>query len=86
VCQKPRGAFYTVAKLPVEDAERFCIFLLDSFQLEGETVMVAPAAGFYATPGAGRDEVRIAYVLNTHDLERALHVFDRGLAAFRSTQ
>ncbi len=82
ICQKPRGAFYTVAKLPVDDAERFAVFLLDSFELDGETVMVAPAAGFYATPGAGRDEVRIAYVLNTGDLEKAMRAFAAGLEAY----
>jgi len=84
ICQKPRGAFYTVAKLPVEDAEQFAVFLLDGFELDGETVMVAPAAGFYATPGAGRDEVRIAYVLNTTDLGRAMRAFAAGLEAFRA--
>jgi len=82
ICQKPRGAFYTVAKLPVEDAEQFAVFLLDGFELDRETVMVAPAAGFYATAGAGRDEVRIAYVLNTTDLEKAMRAFEAGLEAF----
>ncbi len=82
ICQKPRGAFYTVAKLPVDDAERFAVFLLEKFELDGETVMVAPAAGFYATPGAGRDEVRIAYVLNTADLEKAMRAFAAGLEAY----
>jgi aspartate aminotransferase len=85
ICQKPQGAFYTVAKLPVEDAEQFAVFLLDGFDLAGETVMVAPAAGFYATPGAGRDEVRIAYVLNTADLEKAMRAFAAGLDAFGRT-
>jgi aspartate aminotransferase len=83
VCQKPRGAFYTVAKLPLDDAEKFAIFLLQEFDVNGKTVMVAPASGFYATPGAGLDEVRIAYVLNTDDLVVAMKTFEEGLKAFR---
>jgi len=83
MCRMPRGAFYTIVRLPVEDAERFAIFMLEEFDLDGETVMVAPAAGFYATPGMGRDEVRIAYVLNTEDLERAMMVFRAGLKAYQ---
>ena len=79
VCQKPRGAFYTVARLPIPDAEQFAVFLLEEFEDAGETVMVAPAAGFYATPGKGLDEVRIAYVLACDDLRRAMEVFGRGL-------
>jgi aspartate aminotransferase len=83
ICHKPRGAFYTIAKLPVGDAEGFAVFLLDEFSVDGETVMVAPASGFYATPGAGLDEVRIAYVLGTGRLARAMQIFADGLAAFR---
>ncbi len=79
---KPAGAFYTVAKLPVEDAERFAIWLLTDFHPGGQTVMVAPAEGFYATEGSGRDEVRIAYVLSGDDLERAMNILADGLAAF----
>lgn len=82
-CLTPKGAFYTIARLPVDDAEEFARFLLEEFSYEGETVMVAPAAGFYATPGAGRNEVRIAYVLNTTDLARAMVVLRHGLAAYR---
>ena len=78
----PMGAFYTVAKLPVDDAERFCAWCLTDFDLEGETVMMAPAAGFYTTPGAGRNQVRIAYVLNKHDLQRALVVLQKALEAY----
>jgi aspartate aminotransferase len=81
--RKPEGAFYFVARLPVDDAEEFARFLLADFAYDGATVMVAPAAGFYATPGLGRDEVRIAYVLNSDDLERAVEVFAAGLAAYR---
>ncbi len=82
--RKPEGAFYFVARLPIDDADAFARFLLADFAHEGATVMVAPAAGFYATPGAGRDEVRIAYVLKTADLERSVDVFAAGLAAYRA--
>ena len=78
----PMGAFYTVAKLPVDDSEAFCRWCLESFNYEGETVMMAPAAGFYTTPGAGRNEVRIAYVLKKDDLERALLVLRKALEAY----
>ncbi len=83
VCPRPHGAFYVVARLPIADAEDFAVFLLERFNDNNETVMVAPADGFYATPGRGRDEVRIAYVLNCTDLERAMVLFERGLAAYR---
>ncbi len=78
----PMGAFYTVAKLPVDDAEKFCAWCLTDFEYEGKTVMMAPAAGFYTTPGAGRDQVRIAYVLNKEDLNEALIVLEKALAAY----
>ena len=78
----PMGAFYTVAKLPVDDAERFCAWCLSEFQYEGETVMMAPAAGFYTTPGAGRNQVRLAYVLKKEDLNRALFVLRKALEAY----
>ncbi len=81
-CQLPRGAFYLVTKLPVDDAEKFAIFMLDEFRLNNETVMVAPAEGFYATPGLGRDEIRIAYILNTTDLARSMEILKAGLAAY----
>uniref|UniRef100_A0A7C4GG02 Aminotransferase n=1 Tax=candidate division WOR-3 bacterium TaxID=2052148 RepID=A0A7C4GG02_UNCW3 len=83
LCHKPGGAFYVVARLPVRDAEEFAIFMLDRFNLDGETVMVAPADGFYATPGKGKDEVRIAYVLNCADLQRAMQILAAGLEEFR---
>ena len=82
----PMGAFYTVAKLPVDDAERFCAWCLNDFEYEGETVMMAPAAGFYTTPGAGRDQVRLAYVLNKSDLTRALFVLQKALEAYPGTK
>ena len=78
----PMGAFYTVARLPVDDAEDFCAWCLRDFQYENETVMMAPANGFYSTPGKGKDEVRIAYVLNKADLQRALVVLEKALEAY----
>ena len=78
----PMGAFYTVAQLPVDDAEKFCAWCLTDFNYEGETVMMAPAAGFYTTPGAGLNQVRIAYVLNKNDLQRALVVLRKALEAY----
>ncbi len=76
------GAFYTVAKLPVDDSEKFCRWCLESFEYEGATVMMAPAAGFYTTPGAGINQVRIAYVLKKDDLEKALIVLQKALEAY----
>ncbi|MBQ0104395.1 MAG: pyridoxal phosphate-dependent aminotransferase [Prevotellaceae bacterium] len=78
----PMGAFYTVAKLPVDDAEKFCAWCLEEFSYEGATVMMAPAAGFYTTPGAGRNQVRIAYVLKKEDLMQALVVLKKALEAY----
>ena len=84
VCEKPSGAFYLVAKLPVEDAEKFVIWLLEEFEVDGETIMLSPAEGFYATPGLGSDEVRIAYVLNTDDMVRAMYILEKGLDKYNS--
>ena len=78
----PMGAFYTVARLPVDDSEKFCAWCLSEFNYEGETVMMAPASGFYTTPGAGQNEVRIAYVLKKYDLQRALIVLQKALEAY----
>lgn len=78
----PMGAFYTVARLPVDDSDRFCAWCLSEFSFEGETVMLAPASGFYTDPTKGRNEVRIAYVLNKHDLRRALYILGRALEAY----
>lgn len=78
----PMGAFYTVAKLPVDDAERFCAWCLEEFSYESKTVMMAPASGFYTTPGAGMDQVRIAYVLKKEDLAEALVVLEKALEAY----
>lgn len=80
----PMGAFYTVAKLPVDNAEDFCAWCLSDFDYEGETVMLAPASGFYSTPGLGKNEVRIAYVLNLDDLRRALIVLEKALEKYNS--
>ncbi|RMI16881.1 MAG: pyridoxal phosphate-dependent aminotransferase, partial [Calditrichaeota bacterium] len=74
---KPRGAFYTIVKLPVDNAEKFCTWLLSEFQDNGETVMLAPANGFYATPGLGEDEVRIAFVLNTTAMKRCMEILEK---------
>ena len=78
----PMGAFYTVAKLPVDDADKFCAWCLTDFSYEGETVMMAPASGFYIPPGLGKNEVRIAYVLKKEDLMRALVVLRKALEAY----
>jgi aspartate aminotransferase len=80
--RKPEGAFYMCARLPVDDAERFAIHLLRDFAIESETVMVAPADGFYATPGLGKDEIRIAYVLETAKLSKAMSILVEGLRAY----
>ena len=82
VGQKPSGAFYTVVKLPVDNADRFCRWLLEEFDDKGETVMLAPANGFYATPGLGEDEVRIAFVLNSAAMERSMEILKKALQAY----
>ncbi len=82
ICRKPTGAFYIIAKLPIEDAEDFTIWMMKDFQIDGETVMVAPAQGFYATPGLGKDEVRLAYILNENDLRKAMNIFKKALEAY----
>ena len=78
----PMGAFYTTVQLPVDDAEKFCAWCLTDFSYENETVMMAPAAGFYTTPGAGIDQVRIAYVLKKEDLIRALFLLRKALEKY----
>ena len=80
----PMGAFYTVASLPVDDADAFCEWCLSEFNYEGETVMMAPASGFYSTPGQGRNEVRIAYVLCKEDLQRALFILEKALKTYNN--
>jgi aspartate aminotransferase len=82
LCPVPRGAFYTVVHLPVDDADRFAQWILSDFEHENQTVMVAPASGFYSTPGLGKQEVRIAYVLKKEDLARAMKVLSRALDTY----
>ena len=84
-CRRPSGAFYIMARLPIDSSEKFAKYMLTDFNLDGETTMVAPGDGFYATPGRGADEIRIACVLNTKDLKRAMHVLIAGLKAYRET-
>ena len=81
-CPNPGGAFYAIARLPIDDADRFCQWLLESFSHKGKTVMLAPATGFYGTPGLGRDEVRLAYVLNLKDLNEAMDCLERALEEY----
>lgn len=78
----PMGAFYTVAKLPVDNADKFCAWCLSDFEYEGQTIMMAPASGFYTTPGLGKNEVRIAYVLKKEDLAKALEVLAKALELY----
>ena len=81
-CPKPGGAFYAMAKLPVTDTDHFCQWMLEHFNYNGSTVMMAPAGGFYATPGLGKDEVRIAYVLEKSEIEDAAKCLEEGLKAY----
>ncbi|MTI48136.1 MAG: pyridoxal phosphate-dependent aminotransferase [Firmicutes bacterium] len=84
LCKKPHGAFYIIAKLPVEDAEDFVVWLLRDFDIDNETVMMAPAEGFYATKGLGKDEVRISYVLNENNLKKSMEIIKKGLEVYNS--
>lgn len=84
ICKKPHGAFYIIAKLPVEDAEDFVIWMLKEFSDNNETVMFAPAEGFYATEGLGKDEIRIAYILNEKDLKRSMELLEMGLKEYKN--
>ena len=80
----PMGAFYTVARLPVDDSDKFCAWCLTDFEYEGETIMLAPASGFYTDPSMGRNEVRIAYILKKEDLQRALLILGKALEAYNN--
>ena len=82
VCPKPRGAFYAVVKLPVDDADTFAKWLLEEFEYNKQTVMVAPASGFYSTPGLGKDEVRIAYVLKIEELKGVMETLAKALEIY----
>ncbi|HEY2583266.1 MAG TPA: pyridoxal phosphate-dependent aminotransferase [Mucilaginibacter sp.] len=81
-CPNPGGAFYVVAQLPIDNADKFCQWMLESFSYDNQTVMMAPATGFYSTPGAGFNEVRIAYVLNSNDIEKAMTCLEEGLKVY----
>lgn len=81
-CPNPGGAFYVVAKLPIENADKFCQWMLESFSHDNQTVMMAPATGFYSSPGAGANEVRMAYVLNNNDLSKAMECLAEGLKQY----
>lgn len=82
ICPMPKGAFYSIVHLPVDDADKFCQWLLEEFQYEGQTVMLAPASGFYHTPGLGKTEVRIAYVLNITELKKAIGILALALKEY----
>jgi aspartate aminotransferase len=82
VCEKPHGAFYLIAKLPIDNAEDFVVWLLEEFEFNNETVMMAPAEGFYATEGLGKDEVRISYCINADDLEKAMNILNEALKVY----
>lgn len=84
-CPIPGGAFYIVAQLPIDDADDFCQWMLEKFEYNNETVMMAPATGFYSTEGEGKNEVRLAYVLNQDDLKKALICLEKGLEAYQNT-
>jgi aspartate aminotransferase len=81
-CPTPGGAFYAVAKFPIDDADRFCQWMLESFEHEGNTVMMAPNSGFYSTPGLGKQEVRMAYVLQEEEIQKAVRCIAAGLAVY----
>lgn len=81
-CPNPGGAFYAVVRLPIDDSDKFCQWMLESFSYEGQTVMMAPATGFYSTPGAGKNEVRIAYVLKKDDLVNAMKCLEEALKVY----
>ncbi|MCB0282777.1 MAG: pyridoxal phosphate-dependent aminotransferase [Calditrichaeota bacterium] len=82
VCPMPKGAFYLVVRLPVDDADKFAQWLLTDFNIKNETLLIAPANGFYSSPGLGKDEVRIAYVLNVNDIKKAIHILAEGLKVY----
>ncbi|HEX6180598.1 MAG TPA: pyridoxal phosphate-dependent aminotransferase [Chitinophagaceae bacterium] len=85
-CPNPGGAFYAIARLPIDDSDKFCQWLLESFSHNNQTVMLAPASGFYGTKGLGRDEVRLAYVLNVDDLNKAMDCLEKALEVYRKEE
>ena len=82
ICPTPKGAFYVTPSLPIDDSDKFCQWLLEDFNYKDQTVMLAPATGFYATPGAGKTEVRISYVLNVENLRKAMECIDKALKVY----
>ena len=86
VCEEPKGAFYLMAKLPVDDADKFQTWLLEEFEDRGETLMFAPGEGFYGTPGKGKDEIRIAYVLNEGDIRRSMELLGLAIARYQKEE
>jgi len=82
ICPTPKGAFYVTPSLPIDDSDKFCQWLLEEFSYENQTVMLAPATGFYATPGAGKKEVRISYVLNVENLKKAMKCIEEALLVY----
>ena len=82
ICKKPKGAFYFLAKLPIDDSVKFCKWLLTDFDYKGSTIMLAPASGFYATPGLGKQEVRLAYVLKEEDLKGAMDCLEVAIKVY----
>lgn len=85
-CPNPGGAFYAMAKLPIDDADAFCQWLLESFEYQNQTIMLAPATGFYGTPGLGKQEVRLAYVLNLNDINKAMDCLEKALELYPGKQ
>ena len=86
VCEEPKGAFYLMAKLPVDDADKFQTWLLEEFEDHGETLMFAPGEGFYGTPGKGKDEIRIAYVLNEDDIRRSMELLGQAITRYQKEE
>ena len=78
----PMGAFYSIVRLPIDNSDRFCQWMLEEFEYQNETVMMAPASGFYSTSGVGKDEVRVAYVLNIDDLKHAVECLKVALTVY----
>jgi aspartate aminotransferase len=81
-CPDPGGAFYAMARLPIDDSDKFCQWLLEQFNCDNKTLMLAPGTGFYSTPGRGKDEVRISYVLNVEDLRNAMKCLEAALKIY----
>jgi aspartate aminotransferase len=82
-CPNPGGAFYAMARLPIDNSDKFCQWLLESFEYNNSTLMLAPATGFYGTPGLGRQEVRLAYVLNCSAIDAAMDCLEKALKQYR---